>query len=133
MDYCTSRSDLPGALCTRMFPAPSLGMVNFSRLHSIVAGGLDITSQLMLTGFPSQEKNIVWLVWNFGASVKEWVKCSVMARRALLTVIHQKLIQVSCPKSKLNSSMYQAGRSFHIRVNQTLYHGVLFHPGKMGS
>lgn len=67
----TSRSDLPGALCTRMFPAPSLGMVNFSRLHSIVARGLDITSQLMLTGFPSHEKYIVWLVWNFGASVKE--------------------------------------------------------------
>lgn len=67
----TSRSDLPGALCTRMFPTPSLGMVSLSRLHSMVAGGLDMTSQLMLTGFPSHEKNIVWLVWNLGASVKE--------------------------------------------------------------
>lgn len=67
----TSSRDLPGALCTRMLAVPSVGMVSLSRRHSIVATGLDITSQLMFTGFPSHEKKMVWLVWNFGASVNK--------------------------------------------------------------
>lgn len=51
----TSSTDLPSALCTRVFAVPSAEMVRRSFLHSMVAVGLDITSQLMFTGFPSHE------------------------------------------------------------------------------
>lgn len=51
----TSSTDLPSTLCTRVLAVPSAEMVKRSRLHNMVAGGLDITSQLMFTGFPSHE------------------------------------------------------------------------------
>lgn len=51
----TSSTDLPWAVWTLVLAVPSAEMVKRSLFHSMVAGGLDITSQLMFTGLPSHE------------------------------------------------------------------------------